>query len=343
MSLVSVTGPDLVVMSRKILILRKGYNLAKDKWNKLAEANHVDLVQVESKSAEEYIDLLKQNDVVAIANTVPGTLKFGGYNDDIYAALKGVGCIAHQGAGYDVLDATKLHKLGIQVSNTPDAVITGTADTAIYLMLGALRNFGGLASSLRKGKWSGDLPLADEAEGKTLGILGLGGIGAAVRDKARDLFEFDKIQYHNRHRAYPSIEQDSEYVVDFDTFLKTSDVIYLSIPLNDATHHLIDAEALKKCKDGVYIINTARGPVVDEQALVDALESGKVKSVGLDVYEFEPKIHPGLVANENTMLLPHAGTHTVVSRRKMEEQVIDNIESFLKNGKVENLVPECRS
>src|SRR5208282_3907166 len=143
-----------------------------------------------------------------------------------------------------------------------------------------------------------------------------------------------KIQYHNRTRLSSAQEKaagDAKYV-SFDELLATSDVLSLNLPLNPKTQHIISHAEFSKMKDGVVIVNTARGAVIDEAALVDALDSGKVASAGLDVYEEEPTIHPGLIKNENVLLVPHMGTHTYETQKKMEILVIDNIRAAITKG-----------
>ena len=143
-----------------------------------------------------------------------------------------------------------------------------------------------------------------------------------------------KIQYHNRNRLSPAQEKaagDAKYVT-FDELLATSDVLSLNLPLNPKTRHIISHAEFAKMKDGIVIVNTARGAVMDEAALVEALDSGKVASAGLDVYEEEPKIHPGLIKNETVLLVPHLGTHTYETQKAMEVLVINNIRSALTTG-----------
>lgn len=327
--------------SKQIVIMRGGAANCKGKWAELAKKHDLELVYYDGNSADEFYNLFANNDVIGIAHTVPGALRLGGYDIERFKkAASSVKVMCHMGAGYDTLpDVHALKEMGIVASNAPTGVLEATANTALYLTIGAMRNFNALASSLRRGEWFGEVPLAREPEGTTLGIIGLGGIGAVARDKMQSALNLGKIQYHNRSRASPEVEKDAEYV-DFDTLLKTSDIIYLSVPLNKSTHHLLNAEAFSKMKDGVTIVNTARGKVIDEQALVDALESGKVKTVGLDVYENEPKVHPGLMKNENVLLLPHSGTHCLDARTKMEAEVIANLDSFLTNGKVLSPIAE---
>ena len=145
-----------------------------------------------------------------------------------------------------------------------------------------------------------------------------------------------KIQYYNRNRLSPAQEKaagDAKYV-SFDELLATSDVLSLNLPLNPKTRHIISHAEFAKMKDGIVVVNTARGAVMDEAALVDALDSGKVASVGLDVYEDEPNIHPGLMRNENVLLVPHLGTHTYETQKAMEVLVINNIRAAITKGEL---------
>lgn len=180
-------------------------------------------------------------------------------------------------------------------------------------MLGALRQANIPLTTLRQNQWGKiPTPMGRDPAGKTLGILGMGSIGRNMAAKARAFGM--KIQYHNRTRLSPELEAGAEYV-DFDTLLKTSDVFSLNLALNEKTRHIIGKEELAKMKHGVTIVNTARGPLIDEAALVDALNDGdRIWSVGLDVFEEEPKVHPGLMSNQRVFLLPHIGTATSETR-----------------------------
>jgi glyoxylate reductase len=199
---------------------------------------------------------------------------------------------------------------------------------ALFLMLGALRRITIPFQSVRKGEWRGkNFALGHDPKNKILGILGMGGIGQAVAQRARAFGM--KIQYHNRNQLPASEEQGAKYV-SFDDLMKTSDVISLNLALNPSTRHIIAKEQFDMMKDGVVIVNTARGPIIDEAALVDALNSGKVFSAGLDVFEEEPKIHPGLMENENVVLLPHVGTSTWESQKDMELLVLENLRSAVE-------------
>ncbi len=237
--------------------------------------------------------------------------------------------ISHNGAGYDSIDASACAARGISVSNTPSVVDSSIADTTLFLIIGALRRIRIPATALRVGKWRGRTCLTHEPEGKTLGILGMGGIGTAV---ARRAIPFGmRVQYHNRSRVPESQNPVGAKYVSFEELLATSDVVSVHLPLNASTRGLISRDQFDSMKDGVVLINTARGPIVNEDALVEALESGKVWGAGLDVYEHEPKIHPGLIDNENCVLLPHVGTGTLETLRKMEVLVCENIRCALVN------------
>ncbi|KAF4583254.1 glyoxylate reductase [Ophiocordyceps camponoti-floridani] len=249
--------------------------------------------------------------------------------------------VCHNGAGYDQVDIAACTAHKILVSNTPTAVDDATADLTIWLLLGTLRNLPTAMSTLRAASWRGATPpaLGHDPRGKTLGILGMGGIGRNVAAKARAFGM--KVRYHNRKRLDEGLEEGAEYV-DFETLLRESDVLSLNLPLNAKTHHAISTPQFAKMKPGITIINTARGAVMDEAALVQALSTGQVASVGLDVYENEPHIHPGLLSNPNVLLVPHMGTWTVETQTKMEEWTMDNVRSVVLGGGLVSVVPEQR-
>lgn len=205
-------------------------------------------------------------------------------------------------------------------------------------MLGALRRVTVPFQSVRKGEWRGkNFALGHDPRNKVLGILGMGGIGQAVAQRARSFGL--SIQYHNRNRLPEDEEQGAKYC-SFDELMKTSDVLSLNLALNPSTRHIIAKPQFDIMKDGVVIINTARGPIMDEAALVDALNLGKVFSAGLDVFEEEPKIHPGLLSNENTVLLPHIGTATWETQKDMELLVLENLKSAVQGKGLITQIPE---
>lgn len=282
--------------------------------------------------------------VVAAYRTFPSVSVTGNWDEELVSALPGTfKAVSHNGAGYDQLSIPALSARRIIACNVPTAVDDATADTAIFLLLGALRNFRAPFTALLQHDWRGagvGPGLGHDPQGKLLGILGMGGIGKNFAVKARAFGM--KIAYHNRRRlsAAEEKELDATYL-SFDELLARSDVLSLNLPLSPATRHTIDAAALAKCKKGVCIVNTARGAVIDEAALVEALESGHVGSVGLDVFEEEPKVHPGLVKCERAFLLPHMGTFTVETQDKMEKWAIRSVrgavEWALGEGKGEGM------
>ena len=182
--------------------------------------------------------------------------------------------------------------------------------------------------------------LSHEPEGKTLGILGMGGIGTALARRAAPFGL--KIQYHNRSCVPNEQNPMGAKYVSFEELLQTSDVVSVHLPLNAGTRGLIGRNEFAMMKDGVVLVNTARGSIVNEDALVEALESGKVWGAGLDVHEHEPEVHPGLIGNENCVLLPHVGTATLETQRKMELLVIENVRSALERGTLLTPVMETR-
>ncbi|CDK27932.1 unnamed protein product [Kuraishia capsulata CBS 1993] len=331
-------------------VLRLGpVRYAHRKWDELAKLAEV--VQTTAENRSEFIkelDAGKWDKVVAITRTFDSVEVTGRFDEELASHFPpSVKAVCHNGAGYDQVDIPPFLKRKIQVSNVPSIVDDATADTHIYLLLSALRNFQHSHHLLLQGKWEtetakcGGAPIGNDPKGKTLGIFGMGGIGRAVRDRAAP-FGFGKVIYHNRNRLSPDLEKDAEYV-SFDELLAQSDIVSINIPLNPATRHSINKESISKMKDGVVIINTARGAVIDESALIEALKSGKVKSCGLDVFEHEPHVPKELLELPNVVSLPHMGTHTHETMQSMEEWVVTNVEDLLSKGKVTSIVPELKN
>ena len=208
-------------------------------------------------------------------------------------------------------------------------------------MLGALRQAHIPYTATRAGNWRGRMQLTHDPENKVLGILGMGGIGTAVAKRAVPFGM--SIQYHNRHELGKEKNTVGAKYVGFEELLRTSDVISVHLPLNEGTRGMLGREEIAMMKDGVVIVNTARGPIVDETALVDALESGKVWGAGLDVYEREPIIHEGLLRNDHCVLMPHVGTASFETQWKMEKLVIKNLTSVITKGKLLTPVAESRA
>jgi lactate dehydrogenase-like 2-hydroxyacid dehydrogenase len=252
--------------------------------------------------------------------------------------------LARQGAGYDEIDSKFAAKKGIWVTNTPNVIAKATADVALAHLLNVSRRFSESERFLREGKtaeggWAKFL--ARDPEGKTLGIIGMGNIGKELAKRAAAL-EMNII-YYNRNRL-PVIEEvkygNAKYVTK-DELLAQSDFISVNVFASPETKHILNSKDFSKMKKGVYIINTSRGVTINEQALVDALKSGIVAGAGLDVFEFEPKVHPDLYTFPNVSLTPHIGTATSDTRMQMEELAIKNIESVLEGKPPLTPVPEC--
>ncbi|KAG6085800.1 hypothetical protein E4U16_000012 [Claviceps sp. LM84 group G4] len=305
-----------------------------------------DVTQVTSGNRDEFLrdcDGGKYNNVVAILRTFDSVQITGRFDAELISHFPAsVRFVCHDGAGYDQIDIEPCTARGISVSNTPKAVDAATANTAIFLILGALRRAWIPQTALREGKWRGASPLGRDPHHLTLGILGMGGIGTATAKRAAALGF--KLQYHNRK---PVADLDSQFstqaaprYVSFDDLIKTSDVISVHLPLGPATKGFIGKKELSAMKDGVIIVNTARGAIIDEAALAESLDSGKVWSVGLDVFENEPEIEPRLIKNPAAMLLPHIGTATADTQKEMEVLAIDNVKGAIANGTLLTQVPE---
>ncbi|KAF2018700.1 glyoxylate reductase [Aaosphaeria arxii CBS 175.79] len=314
---------------------------AHEAWESLSS-----LAEIVSPKAQDRTEFLEEcrngafDKVLVIYRTFESVALTGCFDEELVRTLPdSVQFICHNGAGYDQIDISACTARGIRVSNTPTAVNDSTADLNLFLILGALRGFNASMISLREGKWRGypPPPPGHDPTGKILGILGMGGIGRNLKKKA-EAFSM-KVIYHNRNKLDGDLAGGAEYV-SFEELLKKSDIISLNLPLNEETRHKISVHELAMMKKGVVIVNTARGAVIDEKALVNALDRGHVASVGLDVYENEPEVHPGLVANPNVLLVPHLGTYTVETQRAMEDWNISNVRSVLESGALRNVVPE---
>jgi glyoxylate reductase len=246
---------------------------------------------------------------------------------DVVDAGRDLKIIANVAVGYNNLDVPYARSKGIVLTNTPDVLTEATANMAVTLILAVTRRIVEGDRLVRRGDWKGfslDFMIGSEIRERQLGIVGLGRIGRAVADKARQFGM--RIVYHN-----PSARQAPGYEsMSLDQLLATSDVVSLHVPLSPQTKHLIDRTALSRMKRSAYLINTSRGPVVDEEALVWALREGIIKGAGLDVYEQEPHVHPGLLAQENVVLVPHMASATAETRAAMYDLVARNVVNVLK-------------
>ena len=248
--------------------------------------------------------------------------------------------IANYAVGYNNIDLKTASSRGIHVTNTPGVLTEATADLTWSLIMSLARRVLEGDRLVRTGRWTGWNPtqlLGMDLTGKTLGIIGMGRIGQAV---ARRAVGFGmRLIYHNRRRLPVRLEKKFEAsYMPLSRLLAAADIISLHLPLTPETRHLIDRRVLDRMKSTALLINTARGPVVDEKALVIALKKGKIAGAGLDVFEEEPNIQKGLFTLPNVVLLPHLGSATVETRIKMGFMVIENIEAALKGKRAPNAV-----
>lgn len=243
--------------------------------------------------------------------------------------------VANYGVGFDHIDVTQASARGIVVTNTPGVLTDATADLAFALILAVARRVVEGDRMTREGRfrfWSPMHFLGTQVSGKVLGIVGLGRIGRAVAKRAQG---FDmKVLYFSRSRSDPHTEEALRVTfAPLDELLKHSDFVSLHVPLTPDTRYLIGARELSLMKPSAFLINTARGPVVDERALVAALQAGRLRGAGLDVYENEPHLSPGLADLDNVVLLPHVGSATVETRTRMADMAVDNLLAGLQGRK----------
>ena len=257
----------------------------------------------------------------------------GAFIGNLPDSIRLIACVS---AGTEHIDVAAARARNIFVSNTPDVVTEETADLTFALMLGLNRRLIHGDRLIRKRGWNGigiDDPNAGvRVWGKTLGIVGLGGIGAAVARRAQ-AFRMPLL-YHGRRRK-PQLESDlgAVYCESLDELLAGSQIVSLHCPLTDQTRGMIDAQALSLMQPGAILVNTARGGVVDEAALIEALKNGVIAGAGLDVFQDEPSVSEGLLTLDNVLMSPHIGTATAETRDAMGIRVIDNIETFLRTGR----------
>ena len=244
--------------------------------------------------------------------------------------------IASFGTGWDHIDHNAARERGIMVTNTPGVLTEDTADMTMALMLAVPRRLTEGERVLRAGEWQGWGPtsmLGHRIWGKRLGIIGMGRIGTAVARRAR-AFGLS-IHYHNRHRVNAETESELEatYWESLDQMLSRMDIISVNCPHTPATYHLLSARRLQLLPPQCYIVNTARGEVIDEDAMVRLLQEGRIAGAGLDVFEHEPAVNKDLLEMPNVVLLPHMGSATIEGRIDMGEKVLINIRTFVDGHK----------
>jgi len=251
-------------------------------------------------------------------------------DEELLAAAPKLRIVSTVSVGYDHIDVPACTRRNVMVTNTPGVLDETTADLAWALLMAIARRIVEGDAWIRTGAWPGwelDQLLGGDVYGKTLGVIGFGRIGRGMARRAQG-FQM-RILYQNRTRVAIEVETElrAEFV-DMDRLLRDSDFVTLHVPLSAETRHLISAAAFEKMKRTAYLINTSRGPVVDEAALVQALEEKKIAGAALDVYENEPKAHPGLLSRRDVILAPHIGSATIDTRTKMAVMAATNAAEF---------------
>jgi lactate dehydrogenase-like 2-hydroxyacid dehydrogenase len=262
------------------------------------------------------------------------------FTAEVIGNLEGLRIIANVAVGFDNVDVPAATKAGILVSNTPDVLTETTADLAFALLAATARRLVEADRFLHAGKWRKwaiDLLVGQDIHHRTLGIVGMGRIGQAVARRGRGFSM--KILYHDAVRAPQEVEAElAAQFVPLEGLLRQSDFLSLHVPLLDATRKLIGAQQLRLMKPSAILVNTSRGPVVDEAALAQALRDGVIAGAGLDVFEREPQVHPGLLDLPQAVLAPHIGSASVDTRRKMSMIAVDNAVAALQGRRPPNLV-----
>lgn len=295
----------------------------------LVETHETDIIDRQTISEDELIEAARGAQALLTLLSDPIT-------ERVLESLPDLKIVAQYAVGYDNIDVAAARRLGITVTNTPDVLTDATADLAFALLLAAARQIVQADRYVREGqfkRWETTLMLGAELRGKTIGILGMGRIGRAMARRALG-FGMDVI-YHNRTRANPTHERllDARYV-SIDELLRESDFLSLHSPLNADSRGLINADALSKMKPSAILINTARGPIVDEAALARALRDRRIAAAGLDVFQREPEVEAELLDLDNVVLAPHLGSATVETRTRMAEMCSEAILAALKGEEV---------
>ena len=261
-------------------------------------------------------------------------------DEPLLASLPALRIVADYAVGYDNVDLAAAARHGVAVTHTPDVLTDATADLTWALILAVARRLVEADRLARSGEWAGWHPrqlLGKELTGGTLAILGMGRIGEAVA--RRGLAFGMRIAYWSRSPR-PALERElGAERLDLGEALAAADVVSIHLPLTEQTRHLLDAERIALMRSDALLVNTSRGPIVDEDALADALERGRILGAGLDVHEREPEVHPRLAASPRTVLLPHVGSATVATRDRMAQVVARNLLAVLEDEPPPDAVP----
>ena len=315
---------------KKILVTRKLLKECEEKASKMFDAN--------LNSNDE---LYSQNNVIEMSQGCDGILSSLTDKMDAETINKlpeSIKIISNFAVGFGNIDLEAAKKRGIAVTNTPDVLTDATAEIGILLILGACRRVpeGIQGAKDCNWKWSADYLIGKQLTGARLGILGMGRIGQKIARIAKSLGMI--IHYHNRSKLSPDNDNGATYHDTLKSLMSVSDVLSVCCPASNETINLINKETLEYLPKGAVVTNVARGDIVDDEALIDALERRKVYAVGLDVYKGEPNLNPGYLKYKQAFILPHLGSATKETRTAMANLAIDNIDEFFKTGNCKNKV-----
>tara|TARA_Y100000768_G_scaffold199188_1_gene149716 strand:+ start:84 stop:1037 length:954 start_codon:yes stop_codon:yes gene_type:complete len=315
---------------KKILVTRKLLKECEEKALKMFDAN--------LNSNDE---LYSQNNVIEMSQGCDGILSSLTDKMDAETINKlpeSIKIISNFAVGFGNIDLEAAKKRGIVVTNTPDVLTDATAEIGILLILGACRRVpeGIQGAKDCNWKWSADYLIGKQLTGARLGILGMGRIGQKIARIAKSLGMI--IHYHNRSKLSPDKDNGATYHDTLKSLMSVSDVLSVCCPASNETINLINKETLEYLPKGAVVTNVARGDIVDDEALIDALERRKVYAVGLDVYKGEPNLNPGYLKYKQAFILPHLGSATKETRTAMANLAIDNIEEYFKTGNCKNKV-----
>ena len=315
---------------KKILFTRRLIKASEEYASSLFNVNfNVDDI---SLSKEEIINQSKECD--GIISSVTDI-----FDDDVISKLsRKIKIISNFGVGFSNIDINAAKRRDIIVTNTPDVLTEATAEIAMFIILGAARRATeGIKYARNKNwKWSSDFLIGKELNQAKLGILGMGRIGRAVARRARSFGM--KIHYCNRVRLSPDLENESIYHDNIKSLFSVSDFLSINCSSTKETRHIINKKTLNYFPDGAVIANSARGELIDDDAMIEALKNGKIFSLGLDVYNGEPNIHPEYLTLSNVFVLPHLGSATNKTRKAMSDLAINNLKEFFENGNCKNTV-----
>ena len=315
---------------KKVLITRKLLKSNEERISKLWDAKLN--LNDEIYSQNKLIELSKDCDGIlcSIVDKID--------EETINKLSDSVKIISNFAVGFGNIDIKAARTKNIIVTNTPDVLTDATAEIAMLLILGAARRASeGLKWARNKNwKWSADFLIGKQLEGSRLGILGMGRIGRAVALRAK-AFNM-KIHYRNRTRLKADLEAGANYHDSIKSLFSVSDILSINCPATPETTNIINKETLEFFPKGAIITNSARGDMIDDEAMVQALISRRIFSLGLDVYKGEPNIHPGYLNQPNVFILPHLGSATIKTRTAMADLAIDNIEEYFKTGICKNMV-----